>query len=301
MAFCINCGHKLIDNAKFCANCGTPVAYSEGNVNTRKSVFEGELHKCPCCGEVLNSFISDCPTCGYEIRGSSSSRSIKEFIDKIERATTESQVVTLIRNFPVPNTKEDMMEFVILAATNADSEDISSECVTAWLVKLEQCQHKCSFMLKDDPDYDEIQSIYNEAVARVSKRQKKQKRARLKKQIVINVNKSQSSTQYKKLHTPSTIIGFIGGLVALLFSAGLDPEGAAGLQLLGGIILIITSFFLFGKKAGYLDILCGAASGILSFVIANHLLPEGTAFCQLIDALVLLIVVISYFKALARK
>ena len=38
MAFCSNCGHKLIDNAKFCANCGTPVACEYEKISIRRRI-----------------------------------------------------------------------------------------------------------------------------------------------------------------------------------------------------------------------------------------------------------------------
>lgn len=66
MAFCINCGQELAEGAKFCANCGKAVT-GESTISQRKTVYEGNLHKCPNCGEVLNSFVTNCPTCGHEI------------------------------------------------------------------------------------------------------------------------------------------------------------------------------------------------------------------------------------------
>ena len=58
MAFCINCGQELAEGAKFCANCGKAVT-GENTTSQRKTVYEGNLHKCPNCGEVLNSFVTN--------------------------------------------------------------------------------------------------------------------------------------------------------------------------------------------------------------------------------------------------
>lgn len=56
MSFCNNCGKELVPGAKFCFECGTPVIYNQYNDNSpntkRKVVFEGEIHKCPNCGEI---------------------------------------------------------------------------------------------------------------------------------------------------------------------------------------------------------------------------------------------------------
>lgn len=83
MAYCSNCGHQLVDDAKFCSECGTPV----NNVvrSERKVVFEGDVHKCPNCGEILNSFTVECPACGYELRNTGSSIGVQEFILKLEK------------------------------------------------------------------------------------------------------------------------------------------------------------------------------------------------------------------------
>ncbi len=42
MAFCSNCGKELAVGAKFCFECGTPVAKADETV--RKTVFSGEIH-----------------------------------------------------------------------------------------------------------------------------------------------------------------------------------------------------------------------------------------------------------------
>lgn len=61
MAFCVNCGQELVEGAKFCANCGKAVDGNSSN-SQRKTVYDGELHKCPNCGETINAFVTICPT-----------------------------------------------------------------------------------------------------------------------------------------------------------------------------------------------------------------------------------------------
>lgn len=85
MAFCTNCGQPLSDDAKFCPKCGKSTDQVYTNQSQRRTVYEGELHKCPNCGEVFDSFTAKCPSCGFELNGKQVSSSLKNFIDEISR------------------------------------------------------------------------------------------------------------------------------------------------------------------------------------------------------------------------
>lgn len=153
MAICSKCGSQLPDGAKFCLNCGAQSSgspensqsYQAGN-SKRETVFEGEIHKCPSCGEVLGAFVTTCPSCGYEIRGGKSSASLHEFSMSLANAASDEQRTSLIRNFPVPNTKEDIFEFLILASSNITGNTEQNIC-DAWAVKFRQVEQKLSSLL----------------------------------------------------------------------------------------------------------------------------------------------------------
>lgn len=81
MAFCSNCGQELADCVKFCSECGTPTGKVDETI--RRTVFSGEIHKCPSCGEVLQSMTAICPSCGHEINSAKLSSALKEFINEI--------------------------------------------------------------------------------------------------------------------------------------------------------------------------------------------------------------------------
>ena len=148
MAFCSNCGEKLNGGAKFCHACGA----STNGIPTqqrREQEFAGRIIKCPNCGEVLESFSACCPACGIELRGTKATSSVREFAHKLEAieaqrehekltgifgrvsqmqriSKTDEQKISLIKNFSVPNTKEDILEFMILATSNVDMSMYSS-------------------------------------------------------------------------------------------------------------------------------------------------------------------------------
>ena len=187
MAFCRHCGHALLAGDSFCSGCGKAVGGSSTDEG-RKSTYDGEIHKCPNCGEILESFVSNCPSCGFELRGVKVSSPVQELVEKLEeleeqRAEIKSdglfggknykrkshainqQKINLIRNFPIPNTKEDIMEFMILSASNMKTawkaEECDIEIAAAWKAKFIQAYNKAKICLNDS-DFSCIQEIYEE-------------------------------------------------------------------------------------------------------------------------------------------
>lgn len=194
MAFCANCGQELDVNANFCVNCGQAnIKYSQQQ-EQRKIVYDGEVHKCPHCGEILKSFVAQCPNCGFELRGTEAEGAVREFALKLELIEqnrdnkkhllnpfkslsnnvtlnkTDEQKINLIRSFLIPNTKEAIMEFMILAASNinyklyglGDKGVLTSsqkEISDAWFAKIEQAYEKANLVLTGK-DLDSIHNIY---------------------------------------------------------------------------------------------------------------------------------------------
>lgn len=198
MAFCIECGQELPDGAKFCVNCGTPINGIQ-NKSQRKEIYEGELYKCPHCGEVLESFSANCPYCGYELRGIDNSSSVRILVSKLEKLESikpaknkvnifkqaiiggqltniDEQKVEVIRNFTIPNTKEDVREFIILASSNIDiklygmeyhSSQVQGMLVAsqkavsdAWLAKFEQAYQKAQLLFAGTQELKNVQALY---------------------------------------------------------------------------------------------------------------------------------------------
>lgn len=159
MPFCTRCGQELSQSEKICPSCGDEISATPPPSTKRETVFEGEIHKCPHCGEALPSFTSVCPACGFEIRGSHASDSVREFALKLEQAQTDDQKSTIIRNFPIPNTKEDVLEFMVLASTNIANEP-QKVMLEAWIAKFEQSYQKAQMLFGSDSDFSNIQSIY---------------------------------------------------------------------------------------------------------------------------------------------
>ena len=188
MTSCSCCGAKQIEGAKFCSVCGKPITLHSGTTGSssayQRVFYDGAVHKCPNCGEVVDSFSAFCRSCGFELRGTRSTASVKSFSKKYGTLKSNDAKIDLIKTFAIPNTKEDILEFVILAASNIDERaytldsndpkaDSTRAVIDAWYVKLEHAYHKAGLVLHDDPDFENIEKIYFEKKQSLARAQKK--------------------------------------------------------------------------------------------------------------------------------
>lgn len=206
MNYCSKCGEKLVDGAKFCQKCGASVHEEVYKDKTkRQQEYEGKIYKCPNCGEVLRSFVRNCPACGFELRGSKTTSAVREFAIKLEAiearreyekpkgifsasqdqvniCKTDEQKINLIQNFSIPNTKEDMLEFMILATSNINTKsyDYTNLSITkgekaitnAWNSKIKQVYEKAKRSYGDAADFAEIQELYDNSNLEIKKAKK---------------------------------------------------------------------------------------------------------------------------------
>lgn len=161
--FCSNCGKQLADGSKFCNSCGSQVEISEQSASDskRKIIFDGKIHKCPNCGSRLDSFEHKCKDCGYELRGSNVTNVVKELAEKLERTNSVAKKNDLISNFYIPNTKEDIYEFFILAISNLTTD---SRCEEAWKSKLEQTYHKAKLSFGNTSEFEYVDKLYGKTM-----------------------------------------------------------------------------------------------------------------------------------------
>ena len=167
MVFCMNCGKQLPDGAKFCDGCGTAIGQVSNQTN-RQFEYEGTIHKCPNCGELLKSFVTNCPTCGYELRSVKTNSPVNELAKKIEKSASVAEKIELITNFYVPNTREDIYDFFILAVSNL--EDTNYDTEDAWRAKLEQTYLKAKISFGKDPEFEYVDELYKKTINKVAKR-----------------------------------------------------------------------------------------------------------------------------------
>lgn len=205
MAFCVNCGQQFPDGAKFCPECGAPATGAQSqSQGQRVQSFAGEIRKCPNCGEVLSAFEIKCHSCGYELQNVKGSKAVTELAEAIAKleatrppqtkkrfgapsnmsvSPTDRSIANIIQSFAIPNTREDILEFMILASTNIDTDALDSKdssysasqklVTNAWIAKFEQSYQKAKIAFGNSPEFNDIQVIYD-------KRQKEIRKGRTK-------------------------------------------------------------------------------------------------------------------------
>ena len=214
--FCSNCGTKLNEGAKFCHGCGTAVGTVTPSAppappvveqsiqpkpQERQQEYIGKILKCPHCGSPITERTVICPDCGIEITGRQAVSSVKSFKEQLMAIESEriggfggailsasimvdpadKKKLTLIQNFPIPNSIDDILEFMMLSIANIDiglskntalnkwnktvssmesSSSIKRSISNAWVSKMQQAYQKAEILFPNDPAFNGIQKLY---------------------------------------------------------------------------------------------------------------------------------------------
>lgn len=112
-----------------------------------------------------------------------SKRTKTKFLDLYTQSAnpTDAQKLALIRSFPIPNTVDDIQEFILLAIANIDTRlsknttagkfssminsgnanlTIQKTISDAWVSKMQQAYQKALMSFPNDPTFSEIQRMY---------------------------------------------------------------------------------------------------------------------------------------------
>lgn len=202
MAVCSKCGKKIPAGSKFCPTCGAPV------IDDVKSEKTG-TRKCPSCGAVLSDQDTVCPYCGFKFDDSEIPGTVDNFtkeLIKLEadvqrkngikglfgtKKTANEKLVSFIRNFSVPETKEEIYKFMLFASAKINPKVFSAktpgdigakneselasikERNAAWLAKIRQTYEKAKALFGNDADFVNIQQIYDNTMKSVRSAKKK--------------------------------------------------------------------------------------------------------------------------------
>ena len=166
-----------------------------------KSDKFGDVKKCPACGAIVQSFQTKCTDCGQEFSNVDANVSIQKLFAMLnacenERKEESNSIVgafgslmakglgqgdkvterkkSIISGFPIPNTKDDILEFLSTAIPNArqkgnfltkqQPENKShNDLAPTWFSKCEQIVMKARFSMKEDKKtLEEINSYAKE-------------------------------------------------------------------------------------------------------------------------------------------
>lgn len=160
-----------------------------------KSNKFGDVRKCPQCGAVVQAMQAICPECGHEFTGIGANSSTEKLsvmlqkvvddceskfysislTDRMSGITTDqkkevdicSTKADVISTFPVPNTKEDLIEFAVTMQTGVktnkkyrfpsdDVEESKNKLHNAYSAKYDECISKMKIMFPNDPMFKSL-------------------------------------------------------------------------------------------------------------------------------------------------
>jgi hypothetical protein len=153
----------------------------------------GNIKTCPACGASVKSFQFKCEDCGHEFQNTKIDGYINEFKKTIEQAISEKHILykykvnnvdyeipnetskdkavaSLIKSYPLPKNKEDIIELLIYAYSNYESDEnqkiwgiaIPKPVKDAWYAKAKQAIELLEVYGEKDSQSQTIISRYRE-------------------------------------------------------------------------------------------------------------------------------------------
>lgn len=148
-------------------------ANTQQHVTTPKSNKYGDIKKCPNCGATVDAFQTCCPECGHNFQNVAANSTITILFQKLDELTANSsgwkqawygaynpelkRKISLITTFPIPTTKDDILEFLSTGVPLAKAPGVfaaydEKAIAKAWRDKCKQIIIKARFSMKDDPN-----------------------------------------------------------------------------------------------------------------------------------------------------
>lgn len=125
-----------------------------------ESTKMGKVMKCPNCGAPYQPGTATCPECGHVFQAMealSSAVKFAEGLEKIQREFTgddkREATESYIANFPIPSTKDDLLEFIAAMAGRRTSFDETSLFGNAYNAKLQEAINKARILFPNDPQF----------------------------------------------------------------------------------------------------------------------------------------------------
>lgn len=150
----------------------------------RQNNRHGSVKKCPNCGETVESGSPVCKACGFAFQGIEANSSVKRLAQMINEATTKKYdmnifsgtpemkkmeaINSIIVTFPVPTTKEDLLEFILYTKSKLSDEVYGG----SYFMKYKECIDKARFLFPDDRQMQALVEDSKGAKAAMSRQKK---------------------------------------------------------------------------------------------------------------------------------
>ena len=112
----------------------------------------GSVKKCPACGAIVNSFDGVCAECGFAFDNVQANKSSERLFNLLKSANTEEDKEDIIKTFPLPMAKSDLLEFI--SKLHAEIFDYNGKLERNWGAyydKYSECIEKCKISFSEDP------------------------------------------------------------------------------------------------------------------------------------------------------
>ena len=122
----------------------------------------GNIKTCPACGASVKSMTSACEDCGQEFANIEANKSITALFNRInslQRDVNEKEKLfnerkaEMISNTAIPNTKEDLIDFLVLCSAQANVAFANrgyGKVISAWSRKGYEAVNKARILLGND-------------------------------------------------------------------------------------------------------------------------------------------------------
>jgi hypothetical protein len=138
----------------------------------------GDITKCPACGASVKPMSISCEECGHEFQNKKANKSITDLFKKLEKEKYERYRAKIISNFPIPQTKEDIFEFLTYSfpfLENSNVDNSNNHENEAWRIKVGQTMAKAKLISKN-PNEERIIEEYEKKFESIMRKAKTDQR-----------------------------------------------------------------------------------------------------------------------------
>lgn len=114
------------------------------------------VKKCPICGAIMSSLQTKCAQCGHEITNMQAGSAMMN-LSKMLNAAKEDNKPTVIKSFPVPRGKEDLLEFIIsMQSSWRNTDSMDDDLKYAYKAKYDESIAKARIWFPGDPAFQPL-------------------------------------------------------------------------------------------------------------------------------------------------